>query len=143
MFPVTEEPGTLVGRDIFHLQPLPVETELDGSCCFLLVCVFVCWGPLIRDLIRNVFDTVAHILVKVLIKTGQPNCGLLSSVDVLQNTLMSHRTSIEDNRRLCGDLGNQAATDTVSTVPAVLIEAYQVIAEIACPLYGQIRPATG
>lgn len=132
MFPATEEPGTLVGLDIFHLQPLPVETELDSSCFFACVCV--CWGPLIRDLIKNVFDTVAHILVKVLIKTGQLNCGLLSSVDVLLNTLTSHRTSIEDNRGLCGDLGNQAATDPVSTVPAVLIEAYQVIAEIACPL---------
>lgn len=105
-------------------------------CSFvLLVCLlFVCWGPLIRDLIKNVFDTVAPILVKVLIKTGQLNCGLLSSVDLLLNTLTSHRTSIEDNRGLWGDLGNQAATDPVSTVPAVLTEAYQVIAEIACPL---------
>lgn len=137
MFPATEEPGTLIGLDIFHLQPLPVETELDGSCfCFLLVFLFVVCllGAFDKGFNKNVLDTVAHILVKVLIKTGQLNCGLLSSVDLLLNTWTSHRTSIEDNRGLWGDLGNQADTDPVSTVPAVLTEAYQVIAEITCPL---------
>lgn len=83
---------------------------------------------------KNVLNSVAHVLVKLLTKTGQVNCGLLSSSEVLLNTLTSHHSSIEDDTGLSRDLDNQAATYPVSTVPAVLMDAYQVIAEIVGPL---------
>lgn len=78
--------------------------------------------------------TVGHILVKLLIYIGQLSCGLLSSVAALVNTLPSRCISIEDNTGPSGDLDNPAATYPVSTVPAVLTDVYQVIAEVACPL---------
>lgn len=46
---------------------------------FIFVSLF---GLLIRDLIKNVLETVAHILVKLPIKTGKLDCGLIGQVQL-------------------------------------------------------------